>query len=85
MVAGNATKADGTGFADFTAFVTAADAVLTAGAGVNDAYIAWNAAGSGNAWVVIDENDSGSVDAGDTLLVLIGINLTGEIVVGDIK
>jgi hypothetical protein len=85
LIAGNATKVDGTALADFTAFVTAADAVLTAGAGVNDAYIAWNAAGSGNAWVVIDENDSGSVDAGDTLLVLIGINLTAEIVIGDIK
>jgi hypothetical protein len=85
LIAGNATKADGTGFADFSAFVTAANLVLTAGAGVDDAYIAWNAAGSGNAWVVIDENDSGSVDAGDTLLVLIGINLTSEIVVGDIK
>ncbi len=84
LVAGNATIADGSALADFTAFVAAADAVLTAGAGVDDSYIAYNAAASGNAWVVIDEDDSGSVDAGDTVIVLNGIDLVTEIVVGDI-
>lgn len=85
LVAGNATKADGTALADFAAFITAANAVLTAGAGVNDAYIAWNAAGTGDAWVVIDEDDSGSVDAGDTVIILTGVNLAAEVVIADIK
>jgi hypothetical protein len=82
-LAGNATIADGTALADFAAFVTAADAVLAAGAGTNDIYAAYNADASGNAWVVVDENDSGSVDAGDTLMVLSGINAAGEIAATD--
>jgi hypothetical protein len=81
---GNATIANGgVGMADFAAFVTAANAVLTAGAGTNDIYVAYNAAASGNAWAVVDENDSGSVDAGDTLFVMTGINLVGEIALTD--
>lgn len=82
-VAGAATIADGTALADFAAFVGAADAVLTAGAGNDDVYVAYNAAGTGNAWVVVDENDNGSVDANDTVIVLTGINLVTEIAVGD--
>ena len=87
--AGNATIANGTAFAvvaadaGLAAFITAANAVLTAGAGVNDVYAAFNVAGTGNAYVVIDEDDSGSVDAGDTLIVLTGINLPAEIAVAD--
>jgi T1SS-143 domain-containing protein len=81
--AGNATIADGGALADFTAFVAAADAVLNGGAGVNDIYVAYNAAASGNAWAVVDENDSGAVDAGDTLIVLTGINTGGEIAAAD--
>lgn len=63
-----------------TSFITAADAVLTAGVGANDGiYVAYNVAGTGNAYVVVDHNDSGSVDAGDSLIVLTGIDLVGEI------
>jgi hypothetical protein len=80
---GNATVADGGGLADLAAFVTAADGVLTPGAGANDIYAAYNAGASGNAWAVVDENDSGSVDAGDTLIVLAGINAAGEIAATD--
>jgi len=81
--AGNATIADGGSLANFAAFVTAADSVLTAGAGTNDIYAAYNAAASGDAWAVVDENDSGAVDAGDTLMVLTGINAAGEIAAAD--
>jgi len=89
LVAGNATIADGSALAaaadsGLAAFIAAADAVLTAGAGVDDAYIAYDAAGTGNAYVVIDEDDSGSVDAGDTFIILTGVNLVTEIVVADI-
>ena len=80
---GNATIADGGALVDFAAFVTAANAVLTAGAGTNDVYVAYNAAASDNAWVVVDENDSGSVDAGDTVIVLVGVNLVTEVATGD--
>jgi Ca2+-binding RTX toxin-like protein len=81
--AGNATIADGTALADFAAFITAADGVFTAGAGTNDIYVAYNALGSGDAYVAIDENDSGSFDAGDSLIILTGINLVTEIAVTD--
>jgi hypothetical protein len=82
-LAGNATIADGSALVDFAAFVTAANAVLTAGAGTNDVYVAYNAAASDNAWAVVDENDSGSVDAGDTVIVLVGVNLASEVAPGD--
>ncbi|MCM2320918.1 MAG: VCBS domain-containing protein [Pseudomonas sp.] len=84
LVAGNVTIVSGAGLADFDAFLSAANAVLTAGAGTNDAYMAYNAAGSGNGWLVIDENDSGSVDAGDSLITLTGVNLVGEFATSDI-
>ena len=84
LAAGNVTIANGTALADFDAFVTAANTVLTAGAGTNDAYLAWNAAGSGNGWLVVDENDSGSVDAGDSLIVLTGVNTVGEFTTADL-
>lgn len=84
LVAGNVTIADGSGLTDFSAFVTAADAVLTSGAGIDDAYEAWDVAGTGNAWLVIDENDSGLVDAGDTLIILAGVNTADKFVLADI-
>lgn len=84
LAAGNVTIANGTPLADFAAFVSAANGVLTEGAGTNDAYVAWNASGSGNGWLLIDENDSGSVDAGDSLIVLTGVNLAGEFATNDI-
>lgn len=61
-----------------TAFIAAADAVLTAGAGNDDVYVAYNVAGLGNAYLVVDEDDNGSVNAGDTLIVLTGVDLVGE-------
>ena len=81
--AGDATIADGSALANEAAFISAANTVLRVGAGTDDVYVAWNAAGSGDAWAVVDENDSGSVDAGDTFLVLTGINLVSEIAVAD--
>ncbi|MNF98447.1 hypothetical protein D3C85_1239640 [compost metagenome] len=84
LPAGNVTIADGAGLADFDAYLAAANAVLAAGSGTNDAYMAYNAAGSGNGWLVVDENDSGSVDVGDTLIVLTGVNLASEFTTSDI-
>lgn len=80
-----ATIADGSalvlgGDQGLASFIAAADAVLTAGVGVNDGiYVAYNVAGTGNAYVVVDHNDTGSVDVGDSLIVLTGIDLVGEI------
>ncbi len=57
---------------------------MTSGAGIDDAYEAWDVAGTGNAWLVIDENDSGLVDAGDTLIILAGVNTADKFVLADI-
>jgi hypothetical protein len=76
--------ADGAGLADFTAFVAAVDAKFTAGTGANDGiYIAYNAINSNNAYVAIDYNDSGSLDAGDVLIILNGVSAVGNIALGD--
>ena len=84
-----ATIADGSalvagGNSGLTSFITAADAVFTAGAGANDdVYGAWDVAGTGNAYVVVDHDDRGSVNAGDTLIVLTGINTAAQIASAD--
>jgi hypothetical protein len=81
LTAGDVTIADGTALADFTAFVAAADVVLGGGVG---AYMAYNADATGNGWLVIDEDASGNVNVGDTVIVLTGVNLVTEFVTGDI-
>ena len=74
LAASNVTIANGSAQADFNAFINAANTALANVAGNHDAFMAWNAAGSGNGWLVIDENNSGAVDAGDSLIVLVGVN-----------
>ena len=82
--AGEVTIADGTALADFTAFIAAADAVFAIGRTVDDAYMAFNAFGTGNGYLAIDEDNSGTFDAGDTLVILTGVNLATEFVLADI-
>ncbi|MFV3304436.1 VCBS domain-containing protein [Pseudomonas sp. NY15181] len=84
LTAGNVTIANGTALSDFNAFVTAANTALANVAGNHDAYMAWNAAGSGNGWLVVDENNSGAVDAGDSLIVLVGVNAANAFATTDI-
>jgi Ca2+-binding RTX toxin-like protein len=80
----NAVIADGTSIADFTALVTAVDAVFTAGDGANDnTAIYYNALGTGDAYVFVDSDDSGSFAAGDDLIILSGINLSTEVAITD--
>ncbi|MDO8453215.1 MAG: hypothetical protein Q7S59_01435 [Sulfurimonas sp.] len=75
-IVGGATIVDGSGFADFDAFVAAANAVYT----VNTAaYIAYNAANSGDAWVLLDHDNSDSVTTGDSIVVLSGVNTATKI------
>ena len=83
LTAGNVTIANGSGLTDFDAFVSAANGEFAATGG-HDAYMAWNAAGSGNGWLAIDENGSGALDTGDTLIVLTGVNTATEFVASDI-
>lgn len=76
---------DGTSIADFTALVAAVDAIFTANDGNNDnTAVYYNALGTGDAYVFVDSDDSGSFAAGDDLIILSGINLAAEIAVADI-
>jgi Ca2+-binding RTX toxin-like protein len=77
IVAGDVTIAEGTGLADFDAFVIAANAAFNAGG--DDVYVAWNATNGGNAWVAINNNGGVDFTAGDSLIVLTGINTGAEI------
>jgi Ca2+-binding RTX toxin-like protein len=83
---GNATIADGSGVASFAALVAAADVALGAGGNTpnnDDVYVSYNALGTGNAYVFIDEDDSGSFDNADTLIILTGVNTATEIAATD--
>ena len=69
---GTYVEADGTGTADLAAYINKANASLTGN--FDDIYSEYNFSGEGNTLVVIDENKSGSVDAGDTLIILSGLS-----------
>ena len=60
------------GTADLAAYINKANASLTGN--FDDIYSEYNFSGEGNTLVVIDENKSGSVDAGDTLIILSGLS-----------
>jgi len=79
--AGSFTEFLGTAQTEAT-FLTAA-ALAFDGTGT-DAYVSINAAGTGNAWVIVDADASGTVNANDTFIVLTGINLVAEFSTGDI-
>ena len=69
---GSYVEADGSGNADLAAFISDADASLPTTS--IDIYAEYNFNGAGNTLVVIDENKSGTVDAGDTLIILTGLS-----------
>ena len=78
---GTYVEADGTNTADLAAFITNADASLTTAS--DDIYAEYNFAGNGNTLVVIDENASATVDAGDTLIILTGLSTAGGLDASD--
>ena len=69
---GSYVEADGSGNADLAAFITDANASLPTTS--IDIYAEYNFKGAGDTLVVIDENKSGTVDAGDTLIILSGLS-----------
>ena len=78
---GTYVEADGTGTANFAAFLTAANASLTTNS--DDIYAQYNFAGGGNTIVVVDEDKSGTVTAGDTLIILTGLSTAGGLDASD--
>jgi len=78
---GSYVEADGAGNADLAAFITDADASLPTTS--IDIYAEYNFKGEGDTLVVIDENKSGSVDAGDTLIILTGLSTAGGLDASD--
>ena len=78
---GNYVEADGAGNANIAAFITDADASLPTTS--IDIYAEYNFNGEGNTLVVIDENKSGTVNAGDTLIILTGLSTAGGLDASD--
>ncbi len=78
---GSYVEADGTGTGDLAAFITAADASLPTTS--IDIYAQYNFKGEGNTLVVVDENQSGTVNAGDTLIILTGLSTAGGLDASD--
>ena len=78
---GTYVEADGSGNADLAAFITDADASLPTTS--IDIYAEYNFKGEGNTLVVIDENKSGTVNAGDTLIILTGLSTAGGLDASD--
>ena len=78
---GTYVEADGSGTNNLAAFITAANASLTTAS--DDVYAQYNFAAGGNTLVVIDENASGTVDAGDTLIILTGLSTAGGLDASD--
>ncbi|ROH85542.1 calcium-binding protein [Pseudomethylobacillus aquaticus] len=70
---------DGSAFADFDAFLAAADESNE----TMDVFVAFNAAGSGNAWVYVDHDQNGDINSPDSIITLVGINTAAEIAVSD--
>ena len=69
---GSYVEADGSANANLAAFITDADASLTTTS--VDIYSEYNFKGEGDTLVVIDENKSGTVNTGDTLIILSGLS-----------
>ena len=78
---GSYVEADGAGNANLAAFITDADASLPTTS--IDIYAEYNFKGEGDTLVVIDENKSGTVDAGDTLIILTGLSTAGGLDASD--
>ena len=78
---GTYVEADGTSTANLAAFITAANASLTTAS--DDIYAQYNFKGEGNTLVVVDENKSGTVDTGDTLIILTGLSTAGGLDASD--
>ena len=68
---GTYVEANGT-TTNFANFVTNATASFSGSA--IDIYVQYNLNGSGNTYVIVDENSSGNVSAGDTLIILSGLS-----------
>jgi hypothetical protein len=74
-------SADGTGMANVAAVLAAADTSFDSGTSV---YVAWDVNNSDDAYLVADDDASGDVNAGDTLILLTDVNAANTIAATDI-
>ena len=82
VAAGTIIVEDGSALVDFADFVTRADATLDDVA-TDEIFVAFNAFGTGDAYVIADTDGDGSFTVGDALIILTGINTATEIVAAD--
>ncbi|WP_113913626.1 DUF4214 domain-containing protein [Roseovarius dicentrarchi] len=76
------TIADGSGFGSFANFVAAANANFN-WFGATEIYVAYDVGGSGNAYVAVNENNTGNFGFGDSLIVLTGVSSAADIAATD--
>lgn len=81
VVVANYTEADGAAFADFDAFLAAAELAIDANANAIDAYVAYDVAGSGDGWLALDSNADDTVD---TVIQLTGIAVAADFDAADL-
>jgi Ca2+-binding RTX toxin-like protein len=72
--------ADGSAVANLAALVVLADAAFVAG---DTIYVAYDALGTGNAYVLEDTDGDAVFDSTDVFVILTGVNLATEIVAAD--
>jgi hypothetical protein len=82
----NYVEADGAATADFAAFlVNAAASAAFTGTTAGNVYVEYDVGGSGNAWLIVDEDGDGTVNAGDTVIILTGVDEAADIDIGDFE
>jgi len=78
----NDSAVDGSSYDDIGDVITAANTYFSSdGAGAadtNDVFLAWNAYGSGNAILLVDDDNDGVFEDGETMIILTGINTQDE-------
>lgn len=74
---------DGTNLVSFANFVGNVDSWFGGIEDVASVYVAWNAAGTGNAWVAIDNTMGGYFTPGDSLIILSNVNSASKITVSN--
>jgi Ca2+-binding RTX toxin-like protein len=75
---------DGSAVVDLATLIANATTFFALAAVTADGvYVAYNALGTGDAYVFADTDNSGAFDAGDVFIVLTGVNLVTEIVAAD--
>jgi len=77
----NYSELDGSSYADLAALTAAVDLILD---GTIDYVVAYNVAGSGNGYLMIDAGSNGAFGSTDDLVILTGVDVATDFAYGDL-